>query len=79
VPDKKWGEAVKAVVVLRSGRETSGDLTAELQKMVEAAKRSAHWPTTIDYATRIPLRPVGKPDKKVLRSAYWDAAYRAVG
>jgi fatty-acyl-CoA synthase len=79
VPDEKWGEAVKAVVVLRSGYEPSDDLTAELQSLVKAAKGSAHAPKTIDFATDIPLTPVGKPDKKQLRAAYWEATERAVG
>jgi fatty-acyl-CoA synthase len=79
VPDAKWGEAVKAVVVLRPGYEPSDDLTAELKAVVKSAKGSTHSPKTIDYATAIPLTPVGKPDKKQVRAAYWEATGRAVG
>ena len=79
VPDEKWGEAVKAVVVLAPGYEASDDLTAELKALVKTAKGSTQSPKTIDYATEIPLTPVGKPDKKQLRAAYWKATDRAVG
>jgi len=79
VPDDKWGEAVKAVVVLRPGFEPSDDLTVELKALVKEAKGATHSPKTIDYATDIPLTPVGKPDKKQLRAAYWQATERAVG
>ena len=78
VPDDKWGEAVKAVVVLRPGFEPSDDLTAELKALVKEAKGATHSPKTIDYATEIPLTPVGKPDKKQLRATYWQATERAV-
>jgi fatty-acyl-CoA synthase len=78
VPDPKWGEAVKAVVVLRPGHEPSDALTGELQQLVKAAKGSQQAPKTIDYVEALPLTPVGKPDKKAVRARYWDASERAV-
>jgi fatty-acyl-CoA synthase len=78
VPDEKWGEAVKAVVVLAPGHEVSDALTLELQSSVKQAKGSMQSPKSIDYVTDVPLTPVGKPDKKRLRAAYWDSAGRAV-
>jgi fatty-acyl-CoA synthase len=79
VPDEKWGESVKAVVVLRPGVETSDALTAALIDMVKQAKGSVQSPKTIDYVEGIPLTAVGKPDKKVLRAQYWEAGARGVG
>jgi len=78
VPDEKWGEAVKAVVVRRPGHEPSDELTAELQQLVKKAKGSQQAPKTIDYVDELPLTPVGKPDKKAVRARYWGRAARAV-
>ena len=78
VPDEKWGEAVKAVVVLRPEREPSDVLTRELQQLVKDAKGSQQSPKSIDYVEALPLTPVGKPDKKSMRARYWSDAGRAV-
>jgi fatty-acyl-CoA synthase len=78
VPDEQWGEAVKAVLVLRPGFEAAGALTAELMQFVKAAKGSVQAPKSIEYVKSIPLTPVGKPDKKVLRTQYWKGQARNV-
>lgn len=79
VPDEKWGEAVKAVVVLAPGHGSSDELTAELQAMVKRAKGSQQSPKTIDYVDEVPLTAVGKPDKKAVRARYWTGSERAIG
>jgi len=79
VPDEKWGEAVKAVVVLAPGYQPSEELTAEIQAMVKRAKGSQQSPKSIDYVDSVPLTAVGKPDKKAVRSRYWSGADRSVG
>jgi len=71
VPDPKWGEAVKAVVVLRPG--ATGD-AAELIALVAAKKGSFQAPKSIDFIEALPLTPVGKPDKKALRALYLAAS-----
>ncbi len=76
VPDVKWGEAVKACVVLRAGQAVDA---AELVERVRAAKGSVHAPKSIDFVDTLPLTPLGKLDKKALRSRYWESADRAVG
>ena len=78
VPDDKWGEAVKAVVVLQPGHEPSDELTRELQQLVKDAKGSQQSPKSIDYVESLPLTPVGKPDKKAVRAQYWSDVDRAV-
>lgn len=78
VPDEKWGEAVKAVVVLRPGAEPSADLTAELQRLVKEAKGAQQAPKSVEYVDAVPLTPVGKPDKRALRSLYWSESERGV-
>ena len=78
VPDDKWGESVKAVVILRPGQEGSGALAAELKAAVKDAKGSVQTPKSIDFVTSIPLSPLGKPDKKALRKEYWGDRDRGV-
>ncbi len=78
VPDDKWGEAVKAVVVLRPDHAPSDVLTRELQQLVKDVKGSQQSPKSIDYVDALPLTPVGKPDKKAVRALYWHESDRAV-
>jgi len=67
VPDPKWGEAVKAVVVLEQGASvTAEDLIAS----VRAKKGSVQAPKSVEFVDIIPLSSVGKPDKKALRVLY---------
>jgi fatty-acyl-CoA synthase len=78
VPDDKWGEAVKAVVVLHPDSRPSDELTRELQQLVKDAKGSQQSPKSIDYVDALPLTAVGKPDKKAVRATYWNTVDRAV-
>jgi fatty-acyl-CoA synthase len=79
VPDEKWGEAVKAVVVLRPGVEAAQALVVELQALVKAAKGAVQAPKSVDFVAGIPVTPVGKPDKKAVRAQYWAGHERGVG
>ena len=75
VPDPQWGEAVKAMVVLRPGARVTA---AELIDRVREAKGPVQAPKTIDFVDALPLTGLGKPDKKALRARYWDGASRGV-
>ncbi|MDB5566502.1 MAG: putative long-chain-fatty-acid--CoA ligase [Tardiphaga sp.] len=75
IPDEKWGEAVKAFVVLKAGANNSA---AELQAHVKD-KRGAPWsPKTIDLIDAIPVTGLGKFDRKALRAPYWEGRTRGV-
>ncbi|SLN18163.1 AMP-binding protein [Oceanibacterium hippocampi] len=76
VPDDKWGEAVKAVIVPRAGARPD---PKALQELVRRRKGGIYTPKTIDIAEAIPLTPIGKPDKKALRATYWAGRDRQVG
>ena len=67
VPDPKWGEAVKAVVVLKPGAVVSAD---ELIAAVKSKKGAVQAPKTVEFIDALPLSPLGKPDKKALRLRY---------
>jgi fatty-acyl-CoA synthase len=75
VPDEKWGEAVKAVVVLRPGQQATAD---EIVTLVKERKGSVHQPKSVDFVESIPLSALGKPDKKALRKQYWQGTERLV-
>jgi fatty-acyl-CoA synthase len=75
VPDGKWGEAVKAVVVTRDGAAVS---EGELMALVREKKGSVAAPKSVDFVARIPLTSLGKPDKKAVRALYWSAEGRQV-
>ena len=75
VPDDKWGESVKAVVVPRPGAEPSAD---ELMALVKERKGAVQAPKSVDFVDAIPLSALGKPDKKALRARYWGEAGRQV-
>jgi fatty-acyl-CoA synthase len=65
VPDPKWGEAIKAIVVPREGASVDGNALIEL---VRARKGPVKAPKSIETVDEIPLTPVGKPDKKALQA-----------
>jgi fatty-acyl-CoA synthase len=75
VPDEKWGESVKAIVVIRPGENVDAD---ELISLVKEHKGSHYAPKTVDFAESIPVSPLGKTDKKALRVQYWGDTARQV-
>jgi len=64
VPDPKWGEAVKAYIVLRPNMQAS---EAELIALVRERKGPVQAPKTVEFLPSLPLTAVGKVDKKALR------------
>ena len=76
VPDEKWGEAVKAVVVLKPGFTAT---EKELIQLCKEKKGSIMTPKSVDFREAIPVTPLGKADKKVLREKYWKGKTRRVG
>jgi long-chain acyl-CoA synthetase len=69
VPDERWGEAVKAIVVL----EAHASLQAG--ELIDFARaRLAHYkcPSSVDFRTEpLPLNPTGKVLRRQLREPYW--------
>ena len=75
VPDAKWGEAVKAVVVLKPGETV---LAEALIALVREHKGPVQAPKSVDFVESLPVTGLGKPDKKALRARYWSGQERAV-
>jgi fatty-acyl-CoA synthase len=67
VAHPKWGEAVKAVIVLKPGHSAPAD---ELTALVAGRKGGFQAPKSVDFVEAIPQTPVGKPDKKAVRRWY---------
>ncbi|MEW2357358.1 long-chain-fatty-acid--CoA ligase [Spirillospora sp. NPDC029432] len=73
VPDEKWGETPKGIVVL------SEDVP-EKELIDWCRERLAHFkcPTSIERRDEIPRNPTGKILKRDLRAPYWQGQDRAV-
>jgi acyl-CoA synthetase (AMP-forming)/AMP-acid ligase II len=75
VPDEKWGETIKALVVLRPGATaTEQDLIAHCQD------RLAHFkaPTSVELRQALDRTATGKLQKFKLRQPYWAGRDKAV-
>jgi fatty-acyl-CoA synthase len=75
VPHERWGEAVKALVVLREGAVAD---ERELIEFVKGRKGSVAAPKSVEFVSGIALTALGKVDKKVLRARYWRGRGRSV-
>jgi acyl-CoA synthetase (AMP-forming)/AMP-acid ligase II len=73
VPSEKWGETIKALVVL-SGEATEDELIAHCKG------RLAHYkaPTSVEFREEIPRTATGKIQKFKLREEYWKGFDRQV-
>lgn len=75
VPDAKWGEAVKAVVVVRPGSA----LTAEALIAWTAGQMAGYKrPRSVDFVDILPRNASGKLLKRALREPYWRGMGRGV-
>ena len=68
VPDEKWGEAVKAVVVPVKNAVLS---EAEIVRFCEEQLAKFKVPKSVDFVDAIPRTPTGKILKKEIRKKYW--------
>jgi long-chain acyl-CoA synthetase len=75
VPDARWGETVKAVVVVAPGTELD-----ERAVIAYCRDHLAHYkcPTSIDTTGFLPRNPSGKLLKRELRAPYWEGRDRSI-
>jgi len=75
VPDPKWGEAVKAIVVKKQGVEPSpAEIIAYARERIAGYKL----PKSVDFIDVLPRNPSGKVLRKDLRAPYWEGRDRQV-
>jgi acyl-CoA synthetase (AMP-forming)/AMP-acid ligase II len=75
VPDDKWGEAVKALVVLRSGaKATEEELIEHCRERLASYKK----PKSVDFVESIPRNATGKVLRRLVREPYWQDKTRRV-
>jgi fatty-acyl-CoA synthase len=75
VPDAKWGEAVKALVVLRADQPLTEQEILDHCKSKLGGFKS---PKSVVFVNEITKTPAGKIDRKLLRKPYWTNTDRAV-
>jgi len=68
VPHEMWGEAVKAVVVLKEGVNVS---EAEIVEHCKRTLASYKKPTSVDFVREIPKNLYGKVDRRALKEPFW--------
>ena len=75
IPDERWGEAVKAMVVRKPGTNVTAD-----ELIGFARERIAHFkaPRSIDFVETLPRTPTGKILKRELRKPFWAGQERQV-
>jgi len=75
VPDEKWGETIKALVVLRPGQ-----VSTERELIDFCRGRLAHFkcPTSIEFRDALTRTATGKLQKFKLREPYWAGRERRV-
>jgi long-chain acyl-CoA synthetase len=76
VPDAKWGEAVKAIVVKA---QDSDPTEAELITFAREHLAGFKLPKSVDFADELPRNPSGKLLKRELREPYWAGVERRIG
>jgi acyl-CoA synthetase (AMP-forming)/AMP-acid ligase II len=76
VPHERWGETVRAVVVLRPGGEASAEALMDFCRgRIADFKR----PRSVSFVDELPRNPSGKVLKRELRESAWAGTGRRVG
>jgi acyl-CoA synthetase (AMP-forming)/AMP-acid ligase II len=75
VPDDRWGEAVKAIVVLKEGAKATEEEIIEFCKHNLASYKK---PRSVEFVDSLPRTPSGKVLKRVLRDKYWRGRNRKI-
>jgi fatty-acyl-CoA synthase len=76
VPDDRWGEAVKAIVVIRPGAAADPEAIIVHCRTLIAGYKA---PKSIDFIDVLPRNPSGKVLRRELREPYWRGRERRVG
>ena len=75
IPDDKWGETVKAIVVRKPGANVT---TEEVIEHCKANIASFKKPQSVDFVESLPRNVMGKMQKHILREPYWRGKARKI-
>lgn len=75
VPDDKWGEAVKACVVLKPDSKLTAD---DVVTFCKSRIASYKCPKSVDFLAALPRNPSGKILRRELREPHWAGRERRV-
>ncbi|MFY9343546.1 MAG: long-chain-fatty-acid--CoA ligase [Planctomycetota bacterium] len=75
VPDERWGELLKAFVVLRAGAAATA---AEVLGFARGKLADFKLPRSVEFVASLPRTPSGKIQKHVLRAPFWAGRSRRV-
>lgn len=75
-PDKRWGERVQAVVVLKPGQKaTAEELIAHCKERLAGYK----CPKAVEFWENLPKTPIGKIMRKEVKKVFWKGHGRTIG
>ncbi len=75
IPDDKWGEAAKAIVVMKPGKTANAtDILNFTRERIAGYKT----PKSVDFIDALPRNPSGKILRRHLRDPYWAGRDRQV-
>ncbi len=69
VPDERWGESVKALIVLKDGE------VADEEEIIEFCRKrlgSFKVPRSVSFLRELPKSSSGKILKRILREKFWE-------
>jgi acyl-CoA synthetase (AMP-forming)/AMP-acid ligase II len=75
VPDERWGESVKAIIVTKPGEALT---PAEVIDFARSKIAGYKVPRSVDFIEALPRNPSGKILKRELRKPYWANRERQV-
>jgi acyl-CoA synthetase (AMP-forming)/AMP-acid ligase II len=75
VPDEKWGETVKALVVLKPGADAN---EADLIEHCRATLSHFKCPTSVEFRSEFARTSTGKLQKFKIREPYWEGRTRRI-
>jgi acyl-CoA synthetase (AMP-forming)/AMP-acid ligase II len=78
VPDERWGETIKALVVLKDDHSSRATTQAEIIKHCKGLIAGYKAPTSVEFREALPRTATGKLQKFKLREPYWSGRDRRV-
>ena len=75
VPDTKWGETVKAIIIVQADATPGED---EIIAYCRSKLGGYKVPRSVDFVQDLPRNPSGKVLKRELRKHYWEDQERGI-